>query len=259
MKSTSERREQTLAMIRKQGSVQVTDLAKWFEVSTVTIRNDLAFLEKQGIITRAYGGAFLNESNTVYPEHSFEDKSQLNPSVKSQIGKAAAELICDGNTIILDSGTTTNYIANCMSDLKDVITMTNGLNIANTLMPAQGVEVIMLGGHLRRKSMSFYGSQAEKTLESYHFNKLFLGVDGFDLAKGITTHNEYEAQLNRRMCDVADEIIVVTDSSKFGRISLHKILEPGKVSKVITDQAIPEFYLEGLQHAGIDVILINVD
>ncbi|KDM91671.1 transcriptional repressor AgaR [Photobacterium galatheae] len=257
MKSTSERREQTLGMLRRQGSVQVAELAELFNVSTVTIRNDLAFLEKQGMATRSYGGAFLNESDVPLPEHSIEDKRQLYRSVKDLIGQAAATMVNDGDTIILDSGTTTNSIAAHLVHHDNVIALTNGLNVANTLVDAEGVEVIVLGGHLRRKSMSFYGSQAEHALDNYHFNKLFLAVDGFDLNKGITTHNENEARLNRRMCEVADEIIVVTDASKFGRISLHKILEPGKVHKVITDKAIPERYLEGLRKAGIDVILVD--
>ncbi|MEL6116144.1 transcriptional repressor AgaR [Photobacterium sp. SP02] len=257
MKSTSERREQTLSMLRKQGSVQVAELAAMYNVSTVTIRNDLAFFEKQGIATRAYGGAFLNESDAPVPEHSIEDKSRLNRSVKDLIGQAAAKMVNDGDTIILDSGTTTHSIAEHLIHHDNVIALTNGLNVANTLVAAEGVEVIVLGGHLRRKSLSFYGGQAEQALDNYHFNKLFLAVDGFELAKGITTHSENEARLNRRMCDVADEIIVVTDSSKFGRISLHKILEPGKVHKVITDKAIPERYLDGLRKAGIEVILVD--
>ncbi|GAB6260858.1 transcriptional repressor AgaR [Photobacterium sp. R1] len=257
MKSTSERREQTLGMLRKQGSVQVAELAEQFNVSTVTIRNDLAFLEKQGMATRSYGGAFLNESEAPLPEHSIEDKRQLYRSVKDLIGQAAAAMVNDGDTIILDSGTTTNCIAAHLIHHDNVIALTNGLNVANTLVDAEGVEVIVLGGHLRRKSMSFYGSQAEHALDNYHFNKLFLAVDGFDLNKGITTHNENEARLNRRMCEVADEIIVVTDASKFGCISLHKILEPGKVHKVITDKAIPERYLDGLRKAGIEVVLVD--
>ncbi|MCP6362667.1 DeoR family transcriptional regulator, partial [Klebsiella pneumoniae] len=85
----------------------------------------------------------------------------------------------------------------------------------------QGVEVLLTGGRLRRSSQSFYGSRAEQALENYHFDKLFLGVDGLSLAQGITTHHEDEARMNRRMCEVSRQIIVVTDSSKFNRVSLH--------------------------------------
>ena len=100
--------------------------------------------------------------------------------------------------------------------------MTNGMNVANALLEAEGVELLMTGGHLRRQSQSFYGDQAEQSLQNYHFDMLFLGVDAIDLERGISTHNEDEARLNRKMCEVAECIVVVTDSSKFNRSSLHK-------------------------------------
>lgn len=257
MKNTSERREHTIALLKKNGSVQVTDLSKKFGVSTVTIRNDLAALEKQGIATRAYGGAYLQDGDIRLHEHSVEDKNQLNKTLKQKIAAAAVTLIEKGDTLILDSGTTTYYIAEALKNAHDLVVMTNGLNIANALFSAEGVEVILTGGKLRRKSMSFYGVEADNILEHYHFNKLFLGVDGFNLEKGITTYNENEARLNRRMCNIADEVIVVTDSSKFGKVSLHKILETARVDKIVTDEGIPKEYLQGLEQLGITVILVK--
>ncbi|WP_337247054.1 MULTISPECIES: transcriptional repressor AgaR [unclassified Vibrio] len=257
MKNTSKRREHTIALLKKNGSVQVTELSQQFGVSTVTIRNDLAALEKQGIATRAYGGAYLQDNDIRPYEHSVEDKNQLNKTLKEKIAAAAVSLIEDGDTLILDSGTTTHCIAEALRHANDLVVLTNGLNIANALFPAEGVEVLVIGGKLRRKSMSFYGEQNDGVLENYHFNKLFLGVDGFNLEKGITTHNENEARLNRKMCDIADEVIAVTDSSKFGKVSLHKILETTRVDKVITDHGIPEEYLQGLKRLGISVILVD--
>ncbi|WP_087025093.1 transcriptional repressor AgaR [Thaumasiovibrio subtropicus] len=257
MKNTSERREHTIALLKQHGSVQVTDLSKQFGVSAVTIRNDLAALEKQGIATRAYGGAYLQDSEIRPTEHSVADKNQLNKSIKQKIAEAAVELIESGDTLILDSGTTTYCIAEALQTANDLVVMTNGLNIANALFPAEEVDVILIGGELRRKSMSFFGMQAESVLEHYHFNKLFLGVDGFNLERGITTHNENEARLNRKMCDIADEVIAVTDSSKFGKISLHKILETARIDKVITDSGIPDEYLQGLKRQGVPVILVD--
>lgn len=257
MKNTSERREHTIALLKKNGSVQVTDLSKKFGVSTVTIRNDLAALEKQGIATRAYGGAYLQDGDIRPYEHSVEDKNQLNKTLKQKIAAAAVKLIEKGDTLILDSGTTTYYIAEALRNAHDLVVMTNGLNIANALFSAEGVEVMLTGGKLRRKSMSFYGLEADNILEHYHFNKLFLGVDGFNLEKGITTYNENEARLNRRMCNIADEVIVVTDSSKFGKVSLHKILETARVDKIVTDEGIPKEYLQGLEQLGITVIVVK--
>ena len=221
---TSERREQIIQRLRQQGSVQVNDLSALYGVSTVTIRNDLAFLEKQGIAVRAYGGALICDSTTPSVEPSVEDKSALNTAMKRSVAKAAVELIQPGHRVILE---------------------------------AEGVELLMTGGHLRRQSQSFYGDQAEQSLQNYHFDMLFLGVDAIDLERGVSTHNEDEARLNRRMCEVAERIIVVTDSSKFNRSSLHKIIDTQRIDMIIVDEGIPADSLEGLRKAGVEVILVG--
>ena len=255
--ATSERREQIIQRLRQQGSVQVNDLSVLFGVSTVTIRNDLAFLEKQGIAVRAYGGALICDSNTPGIEPSVEDKSSLNTAVKRSIAQAAVSLIKPGHRVILDSGTTTYEIARMMRQHTDIIAMTNGMNVANALLEAEGVELLMTGGHLRRQSQSFYGDQAEQSLQNYHFDMLFLGVDAIDLERGVSTHNEDEARLNRRMCEVAERIIVVTDSTKFNRSSLHKIIDTQRIHTIIVDEGITVDSLEGLRKSGIEVILVN--
>lgn len=257
MTGTSERREQIIQRLRQQGSVQVNDLSALYGVSTVTIRNDLAFLEKQGIAVRAYGGALICDSTTPSVEPSVEDKSALNTAMKRSVAKAAVELIKPGHRVILDSGTTTFEIARLMRKHTDVIAMTNGMNVANALLEAEGVELLMTGGHLRRQSQSFYGDQAEQSLQNYHFDMLFLGVDAIDLERGVSTHNEDEARLNRRMCEVAERIIVVTDSSKFNRSSLHKIIDTQRIDMIIVDEGIPADSLEGLRKAGVEVILVG--
>ncbi|EPQ6908003.1 DeoR family transcriptional regulator [Citrobacter freundii] len=254
---TSERREQIIQRLRQQGSVQVNDLSLFFGVSTVTIRNDLAFLEKQGIAVRAYGGALICEGNAPAVEPSVEDKSSLNTAVKRSIARAAAELIKPGHRVILDSGTTTYEIARLMRQHTNVIAMTNGMNVANALLEAEGVELLMTGGHLRRQSQSFYGDQAEQSLQNYHFDMLFLGVDAIDLERGVSTHNEDEARLNRRMCEVAERIIVVTDSTKFNRSSLHKIIDTQRIHTIIVDEGIPEESLQELRRSGVEVIIVE--
>lgn len=254
---TSERREHIIQRLRQQGSVQVNDLSVLFGVSTVTIRNDLAFLEKQGIAVRAYGGALICDASTPAIEASVEDKSALNTAAKRRIAQAAVALIQPGHRIILDSGTTTCEIARLLRQHGDVIAMTNGMNVANALLEAEGVELLMTGGHLRRQSQSFYGDQAEQSLQNYHFDMLFLGVDAIDLDRGVSTHSEDEARLNRRMCEVADRVIVVTDSSKFNRSSLHKIIDTQRIDMIIVDEGIPQESLEGLRKSGIEVVLVK--
>ena len=258
MRDTSQRRQEIGRMLKERGSVQVPDLAQQYDVSTVTIRKDLRFLELQGMATRSYGGAIRKENIQVDTEITIDRKQSLHAEEKFNIGKAAADLVNSGDSIILDSGSTTIHIAANLKDKEDVTIVTNGLNVVNELSQYEQLNVMLLGGTLRRKNMSFFGNYAENTLKDLHVDKLFLGVDGFHMERGITTHFEAEALLNRVMCKVASEIIVVTDSSKFGHVCLHKILEPAGITKVVTDSNIPSDYLEGLKRLGIEVILVEV-
>ena len=255
MRDTTSRREKIVGLLRSNGSVQVYPLAKMFGVSAVTIRKDLKFLEQRGVASRAYGGAILNE---VVPttENAVNLKQKLNSEKKGSIAKAAAAFVAEGESLILDSGTTTNQMVPYLRDFEALTVVTNDLLAVTQLSDCANVELIVLGGTLRRKSMFFHGQQAERALKELHVDKLFLGVDGFHMQKGVTTHFEPEATLNRMMCKASTEIIVVTDSSKFGNICLHNIVEPNEISKLITDDGIPQEYYDGLVSMGIEVIVV---
>ena len=160
-----------------------------------------------------------------------------------------------GDNIIIDSGSTTMTLARHLRGHRDVTVMTNGLNIAWELANAAGVNVLLTGGQLRKQSLSLQGSQAEASLNPYSFDTLFLGVDGLDLQFGLTTHDEAEARLNHRMVERARRIVVLTDASKFGRVSLHRIAYLDQIHVVITDAGIDEATREGLQRRGIDVVV----
>lgn len=253
MRNTRQRREQILDLLVKQGIVRVTDLVPELGVSAVTIRNDLSALEEQGLVTRSYGAATL--TRTPPPEQSMRQKDALNTPLKEHIGAAAARLVEAGDNLIIDSGTTTLHLARHLPDRRPVTVMTNGLNIAWELADKPGVELMLTGGLLRKQSLSIQGAQAEACLHAYNFDKLFLGVDGLDLQFGITTHHEAEASLNHRMVERAKKVIVLTDASKFGRVSLHRIVTLDRVHTVITDAGISPEYREGLQRLGIEVII----
>lgn len=255
MRNTTQRREAILQQLTRQGTVQVTDLVQAFGVSAVTIRNDLSALEAQGLATRSHGGATL--TRTPPPEQSIRQKDAINQEQKDRIGALAATLVQEGDNIIIDSGTTTISLARHLREANNVTVMTNGLNIAWELADTAGVELILTGGQLRKQSLSIQGSQAEATLHAYSFDKLFLGVDGFDLQFGVTTHHEAEASLNHKMVERAKKIIVLTDASKFGRVSLHRIVQAAQVDTVITDASISPEYREGLQRLGIELLIAD--
>jgi len=210
------RREQIVRQAQADGKVYVESLAEQFGVSTVTIRNDLNALSDRGLVVRSRGGAVA--STRLTRELSVQEKYSEHQSVKRRLGQAVVDLLGeDIRSILIDSGTTTEEVARCLNDRSGLTVMTNGLNIATALASSSGNEIMVTGGVLRPKSMSFYGYQAEESLRNMHFDRLILGVDGFDPSVGVATYFEQEANLNRIMCRTASEIIVVTDSSKFGR------------------------------------------
>lgn len=253
--STAQRRQEILRLAEDEGRVDVPDLACRFAVSDVTIRTDLKTLSDSGLVVRTRGGAI--PSTPILRELSLTEKAAENLGVKRRLAEAALTLISDGDAIILDSGTTTAEIAKGLAAIGKLLVMTNGFNVAQHLLGAPDVEVLMTGGKLRKKSQSFFGFHAEEALKHYNFDTLFLGVDGVDLQAGITTHFESEAILNRRMCDVAHRIVAVTDSSKFGRSSLHKICALEDIDILITDTAIPEGFVAVLEDSGVRLILVE--
>jgi len=254
MRDTSTRRERIVSMLKDNGSVQVPTLSEIFGVSTVTIRKDLKFLDKQGIAARSYGGAILSEITMPMPEHHIKYKQQ-NITEKISIGHTAATLINSGESIILDSGTTTLHIAANLKEKKDITVVTNSLHAMNELSLYPGFNLLMLGGTLCAKNMSFYGAPAEYFLNNLHVDKLFLGINGFNIQRGITAHCETEAMLNRTMCKAANEIIVLADSSKLNKVCLHQVLETSKISKLITDNKIMPDIHRDIESYGIEVLI----
>ena len=254
-RDTSSRRQRIASLLHEQGSVQIPALAEMFNVSTQTLRKDLNFLDSKGICTRSPGGAILRRGTVTPREDAIDVKRTLFEDEKVRIGKTAAALIGPGESILLDSGSTTLQVARHVNPDESLVVVTNDVGILNELVNHPDVQLVFLGGTLRRKSLSFFGTQTEHALQGLHVDKLFLAADGLDIEKGITTHFEPEALLNRRMCEVAREIIVVADSSKFGRICLHQILEPRRISKLITDEGIPDEIREALTNAGVEVIV----
>jgi len=249
-----ERRRTILQMLDEQGSVMVEELAERFSVSSVTVRADLAALERTGRLVRSHGGAVKPQ---VY-DMPLGVKETLHRREKTRIGQAAAKMIRDGETVLLDSGTSTAALAREVKvlPLRALTVITNALNIAMELAGLRHVRVIMLGGMLREMSYSLVGPHAEQILERFHVDRLFLGVDGVDPEVGLTTPDVLEARLNALMIRVSRQVIVVADSSKFGRRSLSKIADLEAVHKVVTDRKISAEMLRALKNANVEVMVV---
>jgi DeoR family transcriptional regulator, aga operon transcriptional repressor len=249
-----QRRRRILDLIEQRGQITVRDLVEKFSISAVTARADLDALASEGMAVRSHGGAVRRvEASQDYP---LRLKTTLHHAEKARIGKAAAELIQNGETVILDSGTTTAEIARHlkMRRLQSVTVITHALNIASELVDSSTLSVIMIGGLLRPVSGSFVGPQAETMLKEFHADRLFLAVDGFDLELGPSTPDLLEAQLNTVMMRVSKEVNVVADFSKLGRRSLSRIGPLSGVHRLITDSRAPAEFIEALHKSKIDVI-----
>jgi DeoR family transcriptional regulator of aga operon len=187
---------------------------------------------------------------------ALSEKARKNADQKRRIALKAVEIIQNGDTIILDSGTTTMEIARNLTGFHNLTVITHALNIASELAGHSGIEVIMPGGIVRGTSFSLVGSQAEQNLRDYYCDRLFLGVDGFDTTVGISTPCVSEAQLNRVMVDISQQIIVVADSSKFGRKSFAFIIPLSRIHTVITDDGISEADQKNLMSQHLELFIV---
>ncbi|KJG36162.1 DeoR faimly transcriptional regulator [Photobacterium angustum] len=256
MKSiTNLRRRKILEYIQSNQRGEVSYFAQQYKVSEVTIRNDLNRLERKGCLTRCYGGARLNRQFVF--ERPFGEKKQMQCKIKAKLGEYAASLINNGDKIILDSGSTLEQVALNLDDKNDLVVMTNGINIAYHLANKNNLSLMLTGGFMRSNSYSICGSMGEEFLSEYHFNTFFLGVDGFDKSLGITTPHQAEANINRKMLEAAQNVIAVTDSSKFNRQSFCMIAHPKQLNMLITDSGIPQDYYNELTTQGIDVRIVD--
>jgi len=250
-----ERRRLIREMVEARGSVTVDELAASFDISKVSIRSDLRLLDSMGVLVRSRGGALVIRDGDDLP---INVKENLHRAQKIRIAEAAVKQIMDGETIILDSGSTTAEIAKQIRTLKlnSINVITNALNIAVLLANTAHVNLIMLGGVLRNNSFSLSGPQAEKALEGFYADRLFLGVDSIDPEIGLMTPHMLEAQLNAKMIQISRKVIAVADSSKLMRRNLSVIARMDQINMLITDKAAPPELVELFKTTGVDVVLV---
>ncbi len=247
----STRHQLILEELNRFGSVTVNELSEKLDVSAVTIRKDLSTLENQEKLYRTHGKAIL--INPYTGNKHIDDKALLASEEKTNIGKVAANLIEAEDSILLASGTTVHALANEIKSDDHITVITSSLKVSCILANLANCDIIQLGGSVRSSSLSVVGNDALNTLDNFSCTKLFLGVDGVDLSYGLTTTNAMEAVLNRKMIEVAQKVIVLCDSTKFGRRGFSKICNIEEVDQIITDNNLPPLIEAELQDLGIEV------
>ncbi|MBE6886757.1 MAG: DeoR/GlpR transcriptional regulator [Oscillospiraceae bacterium] len=252
--SVDQRRQAILDLLDKRGKVRVTDLSRMFELSEVTIRNDLSELEATGRLERVHGGAV--STNKSYFNMSFHERITRYETEKQNIAKAAAAMINPNDTLMINSGTTTFFIAQELKTLKSLTVVTNSVVIAHELTPIPGFNVILLGGNFNPQYQFTYGEDALSQLRRYKTDKLILSADGVDSQLGLTTHHYQEADVSRAMLDRVNQSIVVADFTKIGRENFAHIAGIDRVDRLITNTSADPEELERIADHGVEISVV---
>jgi DeoR/GlpR family transcriptional regulator of sugar metabolism len=253
---TGPRRQQILNLLEETGSLDVGDLADRFAVSVVTIRKDLDDLDRQGLLQRTFGGAVFSHRSRF--NRSFLERTSQHLREKRAIAAAALEYIKDGDTIILDAGTTTLALAQLLKQhVKSAFIITCSVPVALEVSSA-GYDILLLGGMIRNKSLALLGRETLWMLDRYRADKAFLGSSGFTIEKGHTTPNPDDAQIKEAIMRVSLEKYVLVDSSKFGDQCLTRFAHLRDVDLTITDSHLPKAKVKALEAAGASLRIVDV-
>ncbi len=254
MRNIAKRHKFILNEIAKEGYVRVLDLSNQLNISEVTIRKDLKELEKRKLLVRNHGGA--SALSLLIDERHIDEKEKIQRDEKSRIATYAAGLLNPEDRIIIASGTTVLAFARKITDQVPITIITPSVKVTAELCYVNNIDIIQLGGTMRKSSASAIGYFAESLLKEMMCNKLFIGIDGLDLEHGLTTSNLGEAHLNQVMIKSAQKVIVLTDSTKFGKRGFGKICDIAEVDQIITDTNAPASVVEQLRESGVDVVLV---
>jgi DeoR family transcriptional regulator of aga operon len=249
-----ERRRQIVQLVNSAGRVKVNELVNRFGTSAVTIRNDLNELHQRGLLQRSHGGAV--SPGAILREPPVNERLKSYSDEKQRIGAMAASLINDGETIILDSATTTLEIARQIKQKQGLQIITSGVNIAAELLDAHGVQIFIAGGSVRGESASISGRFSEQLFEQFSADKLFFSGSGCDPDFGISGANLEETMMDRAMLRISREIILVADSSKFSKRSMLRIASFSEIDTVISDSGLAVEMQMKLRSLGCNLILV---
>ncbi|GGZ23638.1 DeoR family transcriptional regulator [Echinicola pacifica] len=248
-----QRKEKILDLLKEDGSAKVIDLARLFKVTEVTIRQDLEKLEKNGLVIREHGGVHLK--NVEDQVRSFSLIHQDNLREKEIIAEKCLEFIHPGDTIILDSGSTTTEIAKKIMDIKGLTVITNALNITLMLGATPNIEVIMTGGEFKAPTLSLTGQKAADFFKGLNVQKLFLATAGISLKSGLTYPSISDLVVKKAMIDAADTTYLVADSSKIGKSAFASLGALSLIDYIITDEGVEDKHKEVLKDNDIQLII----
>ena len=246
-----ERRARIMSILQEKKEILVQETASLFDVTGETIRRDLKKLEKQGLLVRTHGGAVFSDDNMM--EAPLKIREGINISGKNAIGKFAAELIENNDTVFLDASTSSLYVAKYIREKKNLTVITNAERILMELADCPDITLISTGGILRSKSLSCVGRMAENAIEGYHADKVFFSCKGFSPKHGLTDSNEQESEIRKVMLRCSETVIFLCDQTKFDKTGFAKTASLEDIDVIIVDAPMPESWASALAAASVRV------
>lgn len=249
----AERYEKIVQLVNERGSIRVSELSELCEVTEETIRRDLDRLEQAGRLRRSHGGAVSVKEQQ--PEIPYFEREVTHAEEKRRIAREAVQLIAPNDRILLDASSTAWYMAANVPDIPLTV-LTNSIKVATELAAKEKIEVISTGGILASRSLSYVGPLAERSLDMYHVDKAFLSCKGVHLERGVSESNELQARVKQKMIGIADRVVLLADSSKFGVQAFTHVATLDKVDAIVTDRRLERDVLERLEGRGISVTAV---
>jgi len=250
-----ERKREILEYVTARHRASVGELCARFGVSSATMRSDLRDLEEGGLLVRTHGGAMVKDKARFEPDA--KEKEDRSSAEKRAIALLAVERVEDGDTIVLDTGSTTLELAALLGSKRDITVLTNDLAIALRLEDHPTATIHVLGGVVRKRFHCTVGSRAEESLEGLTVDKAFMGANAFSVDKGGSTPDLQTAGLKRLMMSIADKAYLLVDSSKLGKNSFAGFAPPGAIDCLVTD-AIAEEDAKALEELGVEVLAASI-
>lgn len=255
----TERQAEIFRLLDENQSITVAQLCEEFQVSDMTIRRDLRDMEIKGLLRRVHGGATKIIRHSYEPPYSLRETESVD--IKRQIGRKAAELITNGDSIAFDVGTTTLEVARALDGQRELTIVTSSLPIINELVSRRSIvtdiRLFVTGGIIRARELSMVGHHATRLYDELHVDKAFVGVAGISIEQGLTEYNLDDALVKRAMIATADQVIVVADSTKLNRITFATIVALSEVDMIVTDENADSQTVDRLLDQGIEVILAD--
>lgn len=245
----NDRQNIILKILGKDDQTSVNELAEQLKVSTVTIRQDLSLLETEGLLKRIHGGAVLKDSDNL------ANRLGINFEKKLRIAKLAASYVNEGETILIESGSVNALLARELVNIKKVTILTTNIFIARQFRKSVQPNIIILGGIYQHVSENLVGKITKACIDQINIDKAFLGIDGYTTKAGFTLKDMFRAEVSSYIIQKANDVFIVTDSSKFGKTELTNICYPADIQHLVTDNELTQQFQTEFLHSGIDLIL----